>query len=284
MSALVGSARLSLAAALRRIGCGIACLTLACAGTSATEPTGTPPTSEELALLAQAEARGREMYELDHAAWVATDALFEKIPAAADERTAGWIVVPRDDARLVRFLVPEGDAFASHYDVLVGASSAEVTAHAPPAELAPEELAMARALVLAIGSMKRRCSERYHTAVVRDAAQNEWRVYLMPATSEPDTVVLAGFDVARVSADGSKLIEFLPLSRSCMMQRNDPNAEGYFITHVLHPLPIETHVFTSLSYGRPVYVVTETALWKVEGGRIEWVEDNPQPEAGDAAP
>jgi hypothetical protein len=52
----------------------------------------------------------------------------------------------------------------------------------------------------------------------------------------------------------------------------DPNEESNpLVSHVLHPHPIETHVFTSLSYGRRLYVGTEAGAWAVEEGEIRWI-------------
>jgi hypothetical protein len=257
-----------------------ALLALACAGASGPAAEVAPASPEERAWLAAAEARGREMYELDRAAWRATDALFAEAADAASQSVVGWIALPQQDGWLVRFLTAQPDgSFASRYDVLVGEDREALGSHTPPEPLPPEEQAMARARELGIASMTRRCSARYNTVVLRDAS-GEWRVYLLPATPDADEVVLAGFDLARVSADGRELLEFAPLSRSCVAQRADPSAAAYYITHSLHPLPIDTHVFTSLTSGRALFVVTDdSTTWKVEGGRIERMEPDAAPEA-----
>lgn len=45
------------------------------------------------------------------------------------------------------------------------------------------------------------------------------------------------------------------------------------VSHILHPEPIETHVFTSLDYRMPLYVRTETGSYEVHGASIRRMGD-----------
>jgi hypothetical protein len=45
------------------------------------------------------------------------------------------------------------------------------------------------------------------------------------------------------------------------------------VTHVLDDHPIETHVFLSLLHGLPLYVITESAMWSVDKGKIRLLMD-----------
>ena len=46
-------------------------------------------------------------------------------------------------------------------------------------------------------------------------------------------------------------------------------ATGLIITHLTTSWPLETHVYTSLVYGVPLYVQTRVGTWIVDGGTIE---------------
>ena len=144
-----------------------------------------------------------------------------------------------------------------------------VSVHEPPAPLAEDEAAAFRARQLAIDAMTRQCTPSYNTAVLEE--NGELLVYLLPASTSASELVLAGFDRARVSRDGRRLLAFEPLSKSCLVMQVHPDAESAIVTHVLHPHPIETHVFTSLSFGRRLYVGTEAGSWVVDEGEIRWI-------------
>jgi hypothetical protein len=220
--------------------------------------------------LERAQALGLELYRQDRAAWRATDALHATARARL-EGLRGWVVRPHPEGRLVRFAVADGAGFASRYDVVVRLGEGEsVAANDPPAPLSDHEEALLRARQLAIDSMTRRCTPTYNTAVLEE--DGEILVYLMPASTSARELVLAGFDRVRTSRDGRRVLAFEPLSKSCLVMPFDPNQEGNpMVSHVLHPHPIETHVFTSLSYGRRLYVGTEAGAWAIEEGEIVWI-------------
>ena len=50
------------------------------------------------------------------------------------------------------------------------------------------------------------------------------------------------------------------------------DAVGAYTTHLLSDTPSEFHVFLSLKYKKLVYVGTKAGTWKVEGGKIEFIE------------
>jgi len=77
-----------------------------------------------------------------------------------------------------------------------------------------------------------------------------------------------------ISLDGRTLLESEPLSKSCIVNKAEPGKPlaALFVTHVLHPDPIETHVFTRLNYQLPLYVGTKRGTFKVDGAHIELVQ------------
>jgi hypothetical protein len=140
-----------------------------------------------------------------------------------------------------------------------------------PAPASPRAAELARARELGLRSATHRCSDHPDAVAIHDAEVEEIRVYLLAPPPEPDSVVLAGHDLARVSDDGRRLIEVVPLSRSCVVEPRSEGAESLTVTHVLDLHPIETHVLASLELGIPVYVSTDRGRWKIEGGRISFL-------------
>jgi hypothetical protein len=133
---------------------------------------------------------------------------------------------------------------------------------------------MWRARESALRSGFRACTPRYNTVVLPAKLDDAWRVYLLAASQDADEVVLTGHHRVTVSPDGRSVRSAEPLSKSCVVGRrtHDEPVEGLFLTHVLDPEPIETHVFTSLNYGVTLYVGTERGTYEVEGAHIELVD------------
>ena len=50
-------------------------------------------------------------------------------------------------------------------------------------------------------------------------------------------------------------------------------AAALVVSHVLDDHPIETHVFLSLLHGLNLYVITESAMWSVDKGKIRLLMD-----------
>ena len=48
----------------------------------------------------------------------------------------------------------------------------------------------------------------------------------------------------------------------------EARAAGLVASHVVSPTPVETHVFLSLAYRQPLYIVTGDQFWPVQDGRI----------------
>lgn len=225
-------------------------------------------------MLSETERLGLQLYQLDQAAWIATDAMLGAglggIPAQ------GWLALPAGPSFVVRFVGACGDAPCSYLDVYLQSQPPEVVRLEPPVVLPETEAAMWRARQLALASNFRKCTPTYNTVVVpvEQGAAAAWRVYLLAASADPDAVVLAGHHRVTVSADGRSLLSEEPLSKSCLVNELDSNVgvAALVVTHVLHPEPIETHVFTSLTYRLPLYVGTEQGKFEVEGASIQRLE------------
>ena len=220
-----------------------------------------------------AEERGRALYEHDQAAWHGTDAAK---PASRrwKRQLVGWITAPRAGARpLVRLLSePAPGEFASRVDADVGVTAVTLAEHDPPLALPEDEQALARGRALAIRERKRQCTRSLNSVVLRDAS-GEIHVYLLAASAKRDEVVLAGHDLARLSADGRELIAWRPFSNGCLVGKRREGDALLFVTHVLDPAPTETHVFTSLNHGVRLFVATARGIWSIQAGEIRLVEE-----------
>jgi hypothetical protein len=159
---------------------------------------------------------------------VARDGRREEAAAPLRRELRGWITVPREGEQrpLVRFCSElEPGVFASRIDVRVGVTTTDVSVHDPPAALSEDENALVRARALAIASRTRQCTDRLNSVVLRDAS-GEIHVYLLAATTRSNEVVLAGHDLARISADGRALLEWRSLSRTCLVNELPKAREG----------------------------------------------------------
>lgn len=249
-------------------------LVVACAASSTRQRPPFPP--PDPSKLSPTEALGYQIYQLDRAAWLATDAAHSS--GLRDTPIQGWLVLPSGSTFLVRFIGACASETCSFIDVQLGqqTQSPTVSTVSPPESLPEGQAAMWRARQLALASPFNPCTPKYNTVVVpavQDGAE-VWRVYLLAASEVPEEVVLTGHHRITVSADGRTLLSSEALSKSCLVNRPETGQEvaGLVLTHVLHPEPIETHVFTSLNYRLPLYVGTEKGTFKVEGTSIRLID------------
>ncbi|MFI5318087.1 MAG: hypothetical protein ACHQ6V_00785 [Myxococcota bacterium] len=263
---------------MRALAAGSLLLALACASPAdhGAQPTAEHHPSEQKAIPADllpvieaAERRGREMYKHDQAAWHATNAVRAR-KSPRESELMGWITLPDADAALPRvhfYGESAPGSYASQFDVSYRESELRVVAHDPAVALEEREQELVRARGLAIAGRRRQRSDGINTIVLRDAG-GEIHVYLMAATAKPDALVLAGHDLARISPDGRTLLEWRPLSATCVVSKR---AEGdrWNLLATLNDTPTETDVFTELSFEMLNYfIVTRRGLWRLAGGEV----------------
>lgn len=234
-----------------------------------------PPTPVEAWPRAKVQRLGQALYDQDIAAARGTDALLARLNGQPPANLAGWIVVGESRDQTVRFLARDGDRVRAAYDIPVRNGRAGEVAEVADAVLPPEQLAMFRARMTAadnIGPL--RCTPRYNAVVLDDPDSDGWLVWLLASTSQPNQLIMTGHYRFRISADGSEVLRRDQLSATCIIQPIDP-AQGQLaalnVSHIVSPEPVETHVFTSLLYRLPVYVVAGDKLYGVEGARIREV-------------
>lgn len=255
------------------IGLIAAMLIAGSAGASAAQDA--PPTPIEAWSLAKVQRLGQALYDQDIAAARGSDALFARFNGQPPPDLAGWIVLGEGRNQTVRFLAADGDTFRAAFDIPVRSGRAGDVVEVPDTILPPDQLAMFRARLTAannIGSL--RCTPRYNAVVLDDPDSDGWLVWLLASTNQSNQLVMTGHYRFRISADGSEVLRRDQLSASCIIQTFDPT-QGQLaalnISHIVSPQPVETHVFTSLLYRLPIYVVAGDKLYGVEGARIREV-------------
>ncbi len=258
---------------------------LACATPEAPPPAREPFPPPDLATLSEVERRGYDLYRHDQAAWLATDEALAQ--GLRDTPAEGWITLEQYGGTiLVRFAGPCDAGVCSFLDVSTGTGTPIVTRPQPVA-LPPEQAGAWRARHLAASSGFRACSSHYNSVVLPTEYEGAaaWEVFLLAATVVPEEVVLAGHHRFVVSFDGRSLLQHEPLSNSCLVSRpaeDEGPLASLMVSHVLHPEPIATHVFTSLNYQLPLYVLIDHRIYRIDGAKIRFLEE--LPEESDPAP
>ncbi|WP_417230206.1 hypothetical protein [Brevundimonas sp.] len=219
---------------------------------------------------------GLEMYRLDRAAWLATDALRETITAQELTTVRGWLVEPAGNGHRVRFY-REGDPDpVPGWDIVVTRTAGPVT---PTTEtrLTPVELAQTRALTTAranIGEL--RCSARVNTVIMPDPDTDDWLVWLLVPTPDSGAIPVGGHYRFRISPDGQSVLRRDQLSNGCFFA--DPAPEGsrdtmLFYTQIVSRGPVETQVFLSIQKQMTLLIVAGGRYFSVGGARIADITD-----------
>ncbi|MES2625439.1 MAG: hypothetical protein V4628_09180 [Pseudomonadota bacterium] len=228
--------------------------------------------------LRQTESKGYDLFIHDFLAANATNIVSVERLQNSDAR--GWIVVADGDNWKVRFVGDCDESVCSSFDVAFNLEeqSSRLTEFEVPEIIPDEQLAQWKARQLALESDVQRCSETYNTVVLEglDGAEPVWEVYLLAATRDPNIVVLGGHHRITISADGSRIIKSEPLTKSCLQAARSTDAAALMVTNVIGQAPLETHVFSSLLYRMPLYVLTDAGTYEVEGREIRFVEENPE--------
>lgn len=223
-------------------------------------------------------AMGREIYIQDTAAWVATDALIPTLTAAEQATIRGWVVLGEGRTRTVRFLKADGDALVPGWDIAVTDRTASTPVPAAETTLTGETQARFLARQTAaqnIGAL--RCGQ-YNSVVARNPDGEGWLVWLLASTTEQGVMPVGGHYRFQVSADGGTVLRRDQLSTSCLtMALNPPpgpqgQAAAIVVSQIVSHGPVETHVFLSLQFGKPIYVIAGDSLFGVTGDRIRKVE------------
>ena len=264
---------------------------LVCAPAQAQTDDTSALSPEDRVALEQVIKRGEEIYYRDAAAWVVTDALLEKVPVAKLQALGiiGWVTMPlapdQSDSALVlyqvSFLTENDGEFRKLYVAnVLGWDVVDENLFIDPEtrpRLSAEEIQAFRAKKSASASMTAEhwCSGPFNTVVIPTETGHD--VYLLSPETETGQVQIGGHYKVVVSENGS-VGEMTPFTNSCLSSMipspEEGELEAIIVSHLLGPLPNETHVFKSLSHRLPIYVLTMSndQLWNVEGSRIGTID------------
>lgn len=227
--------------------------------------------------LREAERLGQLIFEKDTAARVATDYFIDKHNLTSDRRIGGWITEEIDGGGYaVSFLGVSNSQTMAYYSIRVENGkvvkrSAEVFKQGVLAS--EKQASMYSARTMAAQAKFDLCSNRYN-AVTIENADGSYFVYLLAATTDPNKMMIGGHYRAHINRNGHRVLDLKNFSKSCFSMPKEERALSVVFTHLLAPHPEEIHVFVSLLYGMPLYVLTmeNDTTWSVNGARIKFVD------------
>ena len=237
-------------------------------------------TAEERVRLDQIAERGRLLFELDRAAWIATDDFLARMPDAAQQGIGGYVVEPSGDGFAVTFYVEEADRLVGVYTGTVAdgelVSGELLSQEARPLLTGPQaRLAGARSVPSRLDF--RSCTGPFNvTTVPPTSAAAPLEVYLLSPQAAAAEYPMGGHFLVTLSPEG-EVVSSRKFTNSCLNISVSREPVGLFVTHLLDPIPTEMHVFASLALEKPIYVATREAnrVWKVSGSEISLLDSAP---------
>lgn len=243
-----------------------------------------PPLAPEAerAALDAALARGRLLFGLDRAAWVATDDLRVRMPDHSRQGSRGYIVERDGEGFVVTFFGGPRDAPVALYRADVrdhSVQSRQVFARDARPALTDGQRRLAAARGAAARAVRgRSCNGRpFNAAIIPpETPDGPIDVYLMTVQFTAGEYPLGGHFRLTVQADGTAGNERAFTNSCLLMSRAAPRGStpaGMVVSHLLDPVPTEIHVFTAITSRLPVYVmiVRTGRLYEVTGAQITLV-------------
>jgi hypothetical protein len=241
--------------------------------------TSVPLSSQEKDQIQRAESLGRQIYENDTLAAMATDVLFDRGILPKDNRVRGWITTNvQGQSGVVKFLGMKDEQFVLYHEVKFEGNRPPQLKSIEGSSISEEETAMFRARQLASRSILEPCSNRYNTVILRNSDET-WLVYALPASTDPDKIIIGGHYRFQVSPNGQELMRSERLSKSCLTLSKSPgnipkgaDLAGLYFSHLTSDTPTETHVFLNLAYETPFSIAAGQSVWMIQGGKIQRIK------------
>ncbi len=221
----------------------------------------------------------------DIAAWLTTDSL--KAAGAFDEnkiqgKMRGWLTNDMGNVINIRYFVQKDEKIFVFAQADLDVSKVKAINNEILKELAPaskDDLAMLSALDLAKSKQLLNCTGPFNSVVIPFTYEDkkEIRVYLFSPWTDK-LAPMGGHHLIRVSEDGKQIISQYSQTKSCINNDNaaiaDKSMSALMISHITSDTPTEMHVFMSLQYRKPIFVITVNngITWKVEGRKISLLD------------
>jgi hypothetical protein len=280
--------RVMLLAVAMLLGCGTP-------PSQSSQPQELPIPSDLQPHIERALALGQEIYEHDWASARGTDVLVERLGTLEGKGLGGYLSVRAGDdegnptgACYVLFFTnetPQRIAYVVRLWSEGGQTLTELDEFKPPKDATEGELVLISARQVALKALKERTQRLNPVVVPADWFDDPGvLVYLIAATTRPNCAVLGRHYRVFVSEDGQTVQKLEPLSRAIIEIEFSEDAEALYVSHNITDWPLETHVFASLLYDKPIYVGTERGVWRVTAERIALISERRpgQPDAGDS--
>lgn len=227
------------------------------------------------------EKLGKEIFEQDVRAALATDILMASHINLQKEGMVGWIYEQAGNVGLVRFIRQKDDKLEALADVKFLGSNQPVIEIPKDRSLTPFQFALHEARNTAAKNLTHPVTKRYNIVYLKDPQKDGFLVYLLAATTEPNTIVVGGHYRMTISKDGRTLIQSDKLFKNPMIintdeanRPKDQTLAGLCVSTLMSDLPLETHVYLSLLHKQPFFVSTaDQRIWKVENGSISAIEE-----------
>lgn len=246
----------------------------------------------------RAEGIGRQLYLLDKAAAIGTDVAMERAPDFLSRGIGGYLPVQEADADgtpkgsfMVMFFTKEEPPRIA-YEVRVKVNGEpDFAAFNPPKAVPDSALPIIRARQAAIAAVPAH-EQPLNPVVLPGSAGDEKGilVYLIAGTTTPNRAVFGKHYRVLMPEQGSAPTYVMPMSKTAfeLPVRKDgqggDTTEALMVTHLVSDWPLETHVLVSLQFQVPVYVGTRVGIWRVDGGKISFIDDHPPPNGPKRAP
>lgn len=252
---------------------------LACASTNDTSKSGRSSSqqlsAQEVAYISQVEADGKLMYEKEIRATIASDLLLEQLNPSDFPNAVGWVTYPNVDDFTVSFYELIDEKYSVIADVIFSQSKDPEVVLKPSRQPHENEISMIEARLVAIENGVNGCSDRFNTIVMPSLNEDEWAVYVLAATNDPNLVRIGGHVKVMVSKSTSEMISRTKLSNSCLALNktghgfpDDSSVAALVVTHIVSSMPIAIHSYISLLHDINLAVGTESGQWMVSSGDI----------------
>lgn len=227
--------------------------------------------------LAEVEALGKEIYERDTLAAVATDLMLAQGLDLSKYPLRGWVIERRRKLSVVTFVGDYDGEYRAVFEIRTKGKKPPVFSIIEKQELNAYQKAAFKARTLAGGAIEEPCSRSYNVAVLKDLDGDGFLVYALAATTDPNAVMAGGHYRFKVSQDGATIERSEKLSTSCLVLNKAPDdmPEGATLaalsmSHIVSERPLEIHVFLNYLHRMDLYVITnDQSLWKIHNGNVK---------------
>ena len=265
------------------------------------EETRLPPPEDLRSAIERSQSIGVSLFQNDRVSAIGTDVMLANVRAPKERRIAGYLTFrqcdetgrPVDSWEVTFFSA--GDPSHALCRVRVPMRSGampEYVALDPPMPMSDDAQRMIRARRTALAAIEPGVQPQNPVILPGQAiGENGILVYLLAGSTRNDVAVFGKHHRVLLSSDGETVVSVEPLSKTVLEVpiASPPGAASVglpYVTHLVTPWPLETHVFVSLLHQRPIYVGTSRGNWVVDGAKISLLPEleSPDPTPGSSHP